>query len=84
MAAVSHHCPGFPMPTMTASPMRSMASLLMGLLLISMTGAAFAGKKSSELERNQYSFSAAIRWADFGPIPGSFRSSSMSFPTGAG
>lgn len=65
MAAVSHHCPGFPMPTMTVSPMRSMTSLLMGLLLISMTGAAFAGKKSSELERNQYSFSAAIRWADF-------------------
>lgn len=53
------------MPTMTASPMRFMARLLMGLLLISMAGVAFAGKKSSDLERDQYSFSAAIRWADF-------------------
>jgi hypothetical protein len=53
------------MPTSTASPMRFMASLLLGLLLVSIAGTAFAGKKSSELERNQYSFSAAIRWADF-------------------
>lgn len=65
MAAAPHHSPGFPMPTMTSPSMRFMAKLLMALLLVSMTGAALAGKKSSELDRNQYSFSAAIRWADF-------------------
>jgi hypothetical protein len=65
MAAASHHSPGFQMPTMTSPSMRFMVKLLMALFLVSMTGAALAGKKSSDLDRNQYSFSAAIRWADF-------------------
>lgn len=65
MAAVSRCRPGFPMPTMTASPMRFMARLLIVLLLLSMTGAAVAAKKRSGLDRNQYAYSAAIRWGDF-------------------
>ena len=54
-----------PMPMMTSPFKRFTARLLMALLLVSMTGAAFADKKRSELDRSQYSFSAAIRWADF-------------------
>ena len=65
MAPVSQHDPGFPMPTMTLPSMRFMSQLLIALLLVSMTGTAFADKKRSELDRSQYSFSAAIRWADF-------------------
>ena len=54
------------MPTMmTAVPMRLMAKLMIALLLVSMAGAAVAGKKRSELDKNQYAFSAAIRWGDF-------------------
>jgi hypothetical protein len=53
------------MTTMTSSPMRLMAKLMIALLLVSMAGAAVAGKKQSELDRNQYAFSAAIRWGDF-------------------
>ena len=53
------------MPTMTFPSMRFMARLLMALWLVSVTGAAFADKKSNELDRSQYAFSAAIRWADF-------------------
>lgn len=46
-------------------PMRLLARFLMVLLLVSLAGVAFAGKKSSALDRNQYAFSAAIRWGDF-------------------
>lgn len=46
-------------------PMRLLARLLIALLLVSLASVAFAGKKSSALDRNQYAFSAAIRWGDF-------------------
>lgn len=46
-------------------PMRLLARILIALLLVSLAGVAFAGKKSSALDRNQYAFSAAIRWGDF-------------------
>jgi hypothetical protein len=57
--------PGSPMPTMTASPMRFMAKLLIALLLLSMTGVAVAATKRGGLDRDQYAYSAAIRWGDF-------------------
>jgi hypothetical protein len=53
------------MPTMTFPPMRFMARLLIALLLVSMAGTALAAKKRSELDKNQYAYSAAIRWGDF-------------------
>lgn len=55
-----------PMPTTAApAPMRLFARFLIALLLVSLAGAAFAGKKNSLLDRNQYAYSAAIRWGDF-------------------
>lgn len=44
---------------------RTIAKLLIALLLVSMAGAAMAGKKEIILEKNKYAYSAAIRWADF-------------------
>lgn len=38
---------------------------LLALLLVSVAGTALAGKKRSTLEKNQYAYSAAIRWGDF-------------------
>jgi len=52
------------MPTASAS-MRFLSRLLVLVLLLSMAGMAMAGKKRSALERNQYAYSAAIRWGDF-------------------
>lgn len=53
------------MSTMTSSPMRFLARLLIALLLVSTAGAAIAAKKRTELDKNQYAYSAAIRWGDF-------------------
>ncbi len=53
------------MSTMTSSPMRFLARLLIALLLVSTAGAALAAKKRTELDKNQYAYSAAIRWGDF-------------------
>lgn len=53
------------MPKMTSAPMRFMAKLLIAAMLVSVVGVALASKKNGELERNQYAFSAAIRWGDF-------------------
>ena len=53
------------MSTMTSSPMRFLARLLVALLLVSTAGAAIAAKKRTELDKNQYAYSAAIRWGDF-------------------
>lgn len=46
---------------------RTVATLLIALLLVSMAGVAMAGKKakSNVLDKNQYAYSAAIRWGDF-------------------
>jgi hypothetical protein len=53
------------MPTASAS-MRFLSRLLVLVLLLSMAGMAMAGsKKRSVLEKNQYAYSAAIRWGDF-------------------
>ncbi len=48
-----------------AAPMRLLTRLLVLVLLLSMTGMAMANKKRSTLEKNQYAYSAAIRWGDF-------------------
>lgn len=48
----------------TASPSLFVRGLLV-VLLLSLAGAAFAGKKRDLLGRNQYAYSAAIRWGDF-------------------
>jgi hypothetical protein len=55
------------MPTTSASaPMGLLARFLIALLLVSLAGAAFAGKKKNViLDKNQYAYSAAIRWGDF-------------------
>lgn len=52
------------MPTASAS-MRFLSRLLLLVLLLSMAGAAMANKKRTTLEKNQYAYSAAIRWGDF-------------------
>ncbi len=52
------------MPT-TSLPVRFMARLLIAVLLVSMAGTALAARKRGDLDRNQYAFSAAIRWGDF-------------------
>ncbi len=44
---------------------RTVATLLIALLLVSLAGAAVAGKKNGILDKNQYAYSAAIRWGDF-------------------
>lgn len=49
----------------TAAPMRFLTRLLVLVLLLSMAGMAMANKKRSTLEKNQYAYSAAIRWGDF-------------------
>ena len=41
----------------------TIVALMLGTLLLA--GCATAGKKTSELERMQYMYSAAIRWGDF-------------------
>jgi hypothetical protein len=49
-----------------AAPMRFLTRLLVLVLLLSMAGMAMASsKKRSVLEKNQYAYSAAIRWGDF-------------------
>ena len=48
-----------------SAPLRFMTRLLVLVLLLSMAGAAMASKKRSSLEKNQYAYSAAIRWGDF-------------------
>ena len=52
------------MPTASAS-MRFLSRFLVLVLLLSLAGVAMAGKKRSVLEKNQYAYSAAIRWGDF-------------------
>lgn len=59
-----------PMPRpAAASPSLTFRALsvraLLVVLLLSLAGAAFAGKKRDLLDRNQYAYSAAIRWGDF-------------------
>jgi hypothetical protein len=44
---------------------RTIATLLIALSLVSVAGAAMAGKKETVLEKNKYAYSAAIRWGDF-------------------
>lgn len=51
------------MPTHT--PLRFWFRCLVVVLLLAMAGGALAGKKRSVLEKNQYAYSAAIRWGDF-------------------
>lgn len=76
MAAVLPCHPGFPMsmnlsatvaPSSTSAPMRWMAQLLIALLLVLMAGGALAAKQRGKLklDRDQYAYSAAIRWNDF-------------------
>lgn len=50
---------------LAAAPMRFLTRLLVLVLLLSMAGMAMAAKKRSTLEKNQYAYSAAIRWGDF-------------------
>lgn len=52
------------MPNASA-PMRLLTRLLVLVLLLSMAGVAMASKKRATLEKNQYAYSAAIRWGDF-------------------
>jgi hypothetical protein len=52
------------MPNASA-PMRFLTRLLVLVLLLSMAGVAMASKKRATLEKNQYAYSAAIRWGDF-------------------
>jgi hypothetical protein len=56
-----------PVPTRapTRTRIRTIATLLIVLLLASTAGAAMAGKKQALLEKNKYAYSAAIRWGDF-------------------
>lgn len=57
-----------PMP-MPAAPIRLFAQCLgfcLSILMIAaLSGDALAGKKRGVLEKNQYAYSAAIRWGDF-------------------
>lgn len=49
-----------------AAPMRFLTRLFVLVLMLCMAGTAMAGsKKRSVLEKNQYAYSAAIRWGDF-------------------
>ena len=56
-------------PVPTRAPIRTrirtIATLLIALMLVSLAGAAVAGKKNAVLDKNQYAYSAAIRWGDF-------------------
>ena len=46
--------------------MRAWKSILLaGLAVLALAGCASTGKQMSELERSQYTWSAAIRWGDF-------------------
>lgn len=49
----------------THAPLRFWFRCLVVVLLLAMAGGAVAGKKRSLLEKNQYAYSAAIRWGDF-------------------
>ncbi len=49
----------------TPAPLRFWFRCLVVVLLLAMAGGALAGKKRSLLEKNQYAYSAAIRWGDF-------------------
>jgi hypothetical protein len=49
----------------THAPLRFWFRCLVVVLLLAVAGGALAGKKRSVLERNQYAYSAAIRWGDF-------------------
>lgn len=49
----------------THAPLRFWFRCLVVVLLLAMAGGALAGKKRSVLEKNQYAYSAAIRWGDF-------------------
>jgi hypothetical protein len=49
----------------THAPLRFWFRCLVVVLLLAIAGSAFAGKKRSLLEKNQYAYSAAIRWGDF-------------------
>jgi hypothetical protein len=49
----------------TQAPLRFWFRCLVVVLLLAMAGGAVAGKKRSLLEKNQYAYSAAIRWGDF-------------------
>lgn len=44
---------------------RVLVDLLVVLLLMSLAGTALANKKRNLLDKNQYAYSAAIRWGDF-------------------
>lgn len=71
MPAVVAHPSGSRMQTRSIQPglsasMRFLAQLLIALMLVSLAGGAMAAKKKRGLlDRNQYSYSAAIRWGDF-------------------
>jgi len=47
------------------SPWYLLGAGLLLMLLLSLAGVASAGKKRDTLEKNQYAYSAAIRWGDF-------------------
>lgn len=49
----------------THAPPRFWFRCLVVVLLLAVAGGAVAGKKRSLLEKNQYAYSAAIRWGDF-------------------
>lgn len=49
----------------THAPLRFWFRCLVVVLLLAMAGGVVAGKKRSLLEKNQYAYSAAIRWGDF-------------------
>jgi hypothetical protein len=52
--------------TPLSAPMRILTQLLIALMLVSLAGGALAAKKKRGLlDRNQYAYSAAIRWGDF-------------------
>lgn len=53
------------MMTSRPVPMRVISNLLIALCLLSLAGVATARKRPADLSRNQYAFSAAIRWGDF-------------------
>jgi hypothetical protein len=49
----------------TSAPLHLWFRCLVVVLLLAVAGGAVAGKKRSVLEKNQYAYSAAIRWGDF-------------------
>lgn len=67
MPAAAAHSPGATMQTLVPirARLRTIATLLIALMLVSLAGAAVAGKKNAVLDKNQYAYSAAIRWGDF-------------------